>query len=115
MEDLNGTYIWHYVDNESKIEGLDGETQCLVCMEVSRPKGSAWHLQLAYWYKKGDKLTIYETNGTPHRFDIDKDGFYVVNDMSDGKHGLIYRIFNVRYWTTIEQPGVNPDDVLTIV
>ena len=115
MDNLNGTFTWHYIDYGNKLEELNCGTQYLVCMETSAEKGSAWHLELAYWYKAGDKLTIYEKDGTPHYFKFEKDGFYSVNEMSDGKSGLIFRLIDVRYWTEIMQPGVNPDDVLTIM
>ena len=115
MEELNGNYRWHYVNNENKIEGLEGDTQYLVCFESSDPKGSTWHMQLAYWFNKGDELTIRETNGTPHLFDISKDGFYTINEFSDGKRKMFFRIPGVRYWTTIQEPNVDPEDILTIL
>lgn len=115
MHELNGTYIWHYVDNEEKIEGLNGDKQYLICYERPTGNGSIWHMQLAYWFKEGDTLTIMEKNGTPHRFDIKKDGFYIINDLNDGKGGLFFRALGVRYWTEINKPEINPEEVLTIV
>ena len=115
MQDLNGTHIWHYVNNEEKIEGTEGNVQYLVCVEQATDAGSTWHMQLAYWFSKGDKFTIVDTDGMPHRFDIVIDGFYTVNEFSDGKSRLFFRIPGVRYWTNIMQPGVSPEEVLTIL
>ena len=115
MENLNGTYSWHYVDNEEKAEGLEGNTQYLVCFECPTDKGSVWHMQLAYWFKKGEEVMIKESDGTPHHFVVDKDGFYIINDLSDGKSKLFFRALFVRYWTEIKQPEVDPDSVLTIL
>lgn len=53
-----------------------------------------------------------DSKGKPHQFDIKEDGFYVVDDF---KARGLYQILGVRYWTTIMEPEVSPDDVLTIV
>lgn len=112
MQELNGTYIWHYVDNENKIKGVCGGAQYLVCAENSTEKGSIWNMQLAFWFCKGDELLIRESNGTPHRFNIDNDGFYVVDDI---KGKVFYRVLGVRFWTELMKPEVDPEDILTIL
>ena len=112
MKDLNGNYIWHYVNNENKIEGIKGGAPYLVCVENINEKGPVWKMQLAYWFEKGDSLSIMDSKGKPHQFDIKEAGFYVVDDF---KARGLYQILGVRYWTTIMEPEVSPDDVLTIV
>lgn len=112
MQELNGTYSWHYVNNENKAEGLNAGTQYLVCAENTGKKGATWYMQLAYWFEKGDELTIWESNGQAHSFRADSDGFYMVDDL---KGKVFYQILGVRYWATIMKPEISPDDVLTIV
>lgn len=54
MQNLNGTYIWHYVSNENKIEGIEAGVPHLVCVEITNEKVPAWKMGLAYWFNKGD-------------------------------------------------------------
>ena len=115
MKDLNGNFVWHYVNNENKVKGVYGDIKYLVCFEEMTDRGSIWHMQFAYWFTQGDTFTIVDSNGTHHKFDISKDGFYAVNEFSDGKGRMFFRIPGVRYWTSIQEPEVNPDDVLTIL
>ena len=115
MQNLSGTYIWHYVSNEDKIEGPIGNTQYLVCSEQPTASGSVWQMQLTRWYCKGDEVMVRDTNGKPHHFKVEKDGFHMANELSDGKGRLFGRINGVRYWTEIELPNVDPDDILSIV
>ncbi len=112
MNDLNGTYAWHYVNNENKIQSIEAGAPYLVCVENINEKGPAWKMKLAYWFEKGDSLSIMDSQGAPHKFDIKEDGFYMVDDF---KAKGVYQILGVRYWTTITEPEVNPEDVLTIV
>lgn len=72
-------------------------------------------MQLAYWFKKAEAVMIKEPDGTPHHFVVDKDGFYIINDLSDGKSKLFFRALFVRCWTEIKQPEMDPDNVLTIL
>lgn len=112
MQSFNGTYTWHYINNENKIEGIKEGSQYLICIENTNGKKAIWKMQLAYWFNKGDELTIRGHDGESHYFCISSDGFYVVDDFK-GKR--IYQLFGVRYWTTIMQPEVSPDEVLTIL
>ena len=112
MHDLNGNYTWHYVDNENKIEGIEAGAPHLVCVENINEKGPAWKMGLAYWFEKGDSLSIIDSKGAPHQFDIKEEGFYVVDDF---KATGLYQLLGVRYWTTIAEPEVNPEEILTIL
>lgn len=112
MHDLTGNYTWHYVNNENKIEGLEAGASYLVCVENINEKGPVWKMQLAYWFQKGDSLSIMDSKGAPHQFLIKEEGFYVVDDF---KARGLYQLVGVRYWTTIMQPEINPEDVLTIL
>lgn len=112
MQNLNGTYTWHYINNEDKIEGVYGGVQYLVCVEGTNGKASTWQMQLTYWHEKGDHLVVRDSDGAPHDFEIKKSGFYVVDEIK-GKR--IYRVLGVRYWADIMEPEVDPDDVLTIL
>ena len=115
MKRLTGSYVWHYVDNENKIEGVEENNQYLVCFEFSTNTGTCWKMKLAYWFEKGARISIEESDGTPHEFVIDKDGFYILDDLGGSKAPRCFCLRGVRYWTSIPVPGVNPDDVLTIV
>lgn len=114
MQQLSGTYTWHYVDNENKIKGPAGDCQYLVCSEQSTENGSVWHMDLCRWFVKGDEIKIFEPNGKPHYFKVSKDGFYVFTEVG-ADAPKVYRVLGVRYWTEIELPNVSPDDVLSIV
>lgn len=114
MKNMIGGYEWHYINNEEKFEGLEGNNRYIVCVEKTTPKGSVWHMSMVYWYEEGDELTIYEDNGTPHYFKIDKAGFYIVNEAGKNKCNSLYRLCGVRYWTEIKLPETDPEDILTI-
>ena len=114
MQKLTGTYMWHYVNNEEKIEGPEEDHHYLVCFERPTKSGSVWEMKLALWYEKGARIKFRDSKGKSHKYDIEKDGFYLVNDF-DPKEMHFYRLLGVRYWTDIPEPGVNPDDVLSIV
>ena len=114
MQRLTGTYMWHYVNNEEKIKGPEENHQYLVCFELSTKTGSIWEMKLALWYEKGASITFMDSKGELHKFNIERDGFYIVNDF-DEKTMSFYRLLGVRYWTAIPEPGVNPDDILSIV
>ena len=114
MQDFSGMYMWHYVSNENKIKGPKENRQYLVCYESSTREGSVWKMLLAIWYEKGARINLMDSKGASHKFDIKEDGFYIVNEF-DAQGGLFFRIPSVRYWTAIPEPGVNPDDVLTVV
>ena len=115
MQKLSGMYIWHYVSTEDKIAGPVGNAQYLVCYEEPTDKGSVWRMQLTRWFCKGDEVTFRDTNGKPHNFKVKKDGFHIANELSNGKAPLFARLNGVRYWTEIELPNVDPDDILSIV
>lgn len=114
MQNLTGMYRWHYVNNGEKIEGPVEDHEYLVCFERSTKSGSVWVMKLAIWYEKGAKINFWDSKGEPHRFRIEKDGFYLVSDI-DVKEVGVYRLLGIRYWTEIQEPGVNPNDILSIV
>ena len=114
MQQLTGSYMWHYVNNEEKIKGPKEDHEYLVCFERSTKSGSVWVMKLAFWFEKGAKITLMDSKGKPNKLGIDKDGFYLINDF-DAKGIHFYMLNGVRYWTEIPEPGVNPDDVLSIV
>ena len=114
MKTLNGMYIWHHVDNVNRIEGPVEGREYLVCIESLNPERSPWKMILAVWFNVGAEVNICESDGTPHHFKVDKDGFYIIDDFSDRKNPHIFRIRDVCYWTEISVPGTSPDEVLTI-
>ena len=111
MQNLTGSYVWHHVNNENRIDGVEENHQYLVCFEVEEETGSVWKMKLAYWYNEGAKITIRESDGTPHKFSADKEGFYIFDDITP----RCFRLRDVRYWTAITEPDVKTEDVLTIV
>ncbi len=115
MQKLTGSYIWHYVSDESKIEGIEEKHEYLVCLELEEEKGPAWKMKLAFWFEKGAKITIYESDGTPHDFKIKENGFYILDDIGTNEGPRCFRLHGVRYWTEIPEPGVKPEDILTVI
>lgn len=115
MQKLTGSYVWHYVNNENKIEGPEENHEYLVCFESAEETGSVWKMKLAYWYEKGAIIRITEADGTPHEFKTVKDGFYIFDDLGGSTAPRFFRLREVRYWTFIHEAGVNPDDILTVV
>ena len=115
MQKLTGSYIWHYVSNDDRIEGIKEGFEYLVCFEVEEEKGSVWKMKLAHWFEKEARIKVKESDGTPHDFVTDKDGFYILDDLGGSKGPRCFRLHNVRYWTAISEPKVNPEDILTIV
>ena len=111
MQDLTGSYTWNYINNENRIVGPVENHQYLVCFEFSTETGSVWKMKLAFWYEKGAKITICESDGTPHEYKIDRNGFYILDDITS----RCYRLRDVRYWTAVTEPNVNPEDILTII
>ena len=107
---LSGSYIWHYVSDIDKIEGVEEHQPYIVCFEGSGVDSSTWHIEVARWYSKDAELRLFDGDNEPHCFKIDQNGFYLMNF----KGTSIYRIRNVKYWTKIGLPDVNPDDILTI-
>lgn len=115
MTNFHGTFTWHYINSGDNIVGPVENHQYLICVENSASTDGEWHLVVAYWYKEDCELTLRETNGTAHIHTIDKTGFYIVNDTGADRFEKIYMVNNVRYWTEIELPDINPNDILTIV
>ena len=115
MNELYGAYVWNYVGNEDKVEGISGNHSYIVCVENPTPNGAIWRLHMTKWFFKGDELKVMDPAGNPHYFKIDKDGFYVVNESDNRNSVRVYRIKGVRYWAEIKAPGINPDEILTIV
>ena len=114
MQQLTGSYMWHYVSDGSKIEGVKESREYLVCFEVEEKSGPVWKMKLVHWFEKGATISICESNGKPHDFRVKNDGFYIIDDL-DGTAPRCFKLRSVRYWTEIQEPGVNPDDTLTIV
>lgn len=115
MQKLTGSYVWHYVSDESKIEGVKEGQQYLVCFEVEEESGPVWKMKLVYWFEKGAKLTLCDSDGEPHNFKIAEDGFYIIDDIGGSTGPRCFKLRGVRYWTEIPEPGVKPDDTLTVV
>jgi hypothetical protein len=107
---LSGSYIWHYVSDIDKIEGVKEDQPYVVCFEGNGTDSSIWHIEVARWYEKDSEITLIDGNNDHHYFKIEQNGFYLMNY----KGTSIYRIRNVKYWTKIDLPDVNPDDILTI-
>ena len=98
--------------SKAGVEGIEAGAPHLVCVEITNEKGPAWKMGLAYWFNKGDELSIMDSKGAPHEFTIKEEGFYVVDDF---KARGLYQLLGVRYWTTIAEPEVSPDEILTIL
>ena len=115
MQNLTGSYVWHYVSDESRIVGIKENREYLVCFEVEEESGPVWKMKLVHWYEKGAKITLCDSDGTPHNFRIGADGFYIIDDIGDSKGPRCFKLHGVRYWTEIPEPRVKPDDTLTVV
>lgn len=115
MEDLFGSYVWHYFGNGNKVEGLEENHRYLVCVENAGPKHSEWLMMTANWYNEGAELTLREPNGTAHYHRIKNSGFYVINDAGKDRFSSIFRLHGVSYWTDIKLPETDPEDILTIL
>ena len=111
MKKLYGAYVWNYVGNEDKVEGVKENHKYIVCVEKPVPSGSEWHMVMTMWFEKGADLDIMDSDGTRHHFSINRDGFYIIDEASI----RVYRISGVRYWTEIKVPEVSTDEVLSIV
>lgn len=112
MQELTGSYVWHYVSNENSIVGVEEHHQYLVCFEFEESTGPVWKMKLAYWYNKGAKLKLEGNDGETHKFGIEQDGFYILDDINAAPR--CFKLRNVRYWTYIPVPNVNTDDILTV-
>ena len=115
MQNLTGSYVWHYVSDESRIVGVKENREYLVCFEVEEKSGPVWKMKLVHWFEKGAMISICESDGTPHDFRIKEDGFYILDDLGGGTAPRCFKLHGVRYWTEIPEPGVKPDDTLTVV
>ena len=114
MKNTNGSYVWHYIDNDDKVEGLKENHRYLVCVENSTEEKSEWIMITAYWYIKGAELRLWDPEGNPHNHMIKHTGFYVVQDVGRDRFDFIYQLHGVRYWTDIKLPDTNPEETLTI-
>ncbi len=115
MQKLAGSYVWHYVSDGNKIKGVKENREYLVCFEVMEKSGPVWKMKLVNWYEKGARISISEADGTPHDFKISEDGFYIIDDIGGSEGPRCFKLRGVRYWTEIQEPGVNPDDTLTVI
>lgn len=115
MQNLTGSYVWHYVSDEHKIVGVKESREYLVCFEVEEKSGPVWKMKLVHWFEKGAMISICESDGTPHDFRIKEDGFYILDDLGVDTAPRCFKLRGVRYWTEIPEPGVKPDDTLTVV
>lgn len=111
MQKLFGSYVWHYVCNDDKIEGVEENHTYIVCVEQPASSGSEWHMVMTKWFEKGAGLNIMGSDGIRHKFLVNRDGFYIIDEVSN----RVFRISGVRYWTEIKVPEVSTDVVLTIV
>lgn len=105
------TYIWHPIDD---LTGVQEDRDYILCIENGHGPNASWHMMFAKYYEKGSEVVLREANGSPHHFTIQKTGFYIINDAGKDKFTHIYLVHNITYWTEIEMPSTNPDDVLTI-
>ena len=104
-----GTYRWIAIDDILEKKPEENDT-CVICMEC--PNEPDWHLQLAHWYFKGAKLNIVDNLGKDHTFNIDRDGFYLIDETSSTPR--VFMAHGVKYWTVLQKPDIKPDDILTI-
>lgn len=109
--DLTGTYTWHFVSDINKIEGIEEGIPYLVCFEEPDAEKASWHMVIARWFLEDTEISLTDKEGSPHIFKVDSRGFYIISEF--GK-ATVYRLKDVKYWTKIELPKVNPDDILTI-
>lgn len=105
-----GSYVWHYIPNKDKVEGVEENHTYIVCVEQPASSGSEWHMVMTKWFGKGAKLDIQDSDGTWHNFSVNRDGFYIIDEVSI----RVFRISGVRYWTEIKLPATNPEEILTI-
>lgn len=102
-------FNWIAIDDILEPKPQEHEV-CVVCMEV--PGETDWHLQLAHWYFKGATLDCKDVKGKGHRFDIKKDGFYLIQETSN--EPKVFFAHGVKFWTVLPKPSAKPDDILTI-
>lgn len=115
MQKLTGSYVWHYVSDGNKIEGVEEGCQYLACFESEGKSSPIWKMRLVYWFEKGAMVKMCDPDGTPHKFTIAADGFYILDDIGNSEGPRCFKLREVRYWTAIQEPGVKPDDTLTVV
>ena len=106
-----GNYVWHYISNGCKVEGVEENHTYIVCVEQPASSGSEWHMVMTKWFRQGAGLDIMDSDGTRHHFSVNRDGFYIIDEASI----RVFRISGVRYWTEIKLPAINPEEVLTIL
>lgn len=67
MNNLYGAYVWNYVGNEDKVEGISGDHSYIVCVENPTPNGAIWRLHMTKWFFKGDELKDKIKSHTQHQ------------------------------------------------
>ena len=105
--------FWWEVDDISKAN-LFPNRPYLACLEVYNNGQSEWHMILAYWYNKGDVVTLREKDNTPHYYNIEENGLYIINDTGDNHYNSIYRVNNPSYIASVLPPRFSPDESLLI-
>lgn len=102
-------FTWYEIGDILAPKPNENDT-CIVCMDC--PNESDWHLQIAHWYCKGAKLDIEDSKGKNHKFNINRDGFYIIQETTSVPK--VFFAHGVKYWTVLPLPKIKPDDILTI-
>lgn len=106
------------IDNFDDIKELklDPNSQYLCLMECFDGAKMSWRAVVAYFYEKGDVLTLHDNDNGVHRYDIPENGFYYVTQLPGG-HGDdagCMKLNKVRYYKKIDYPDTEPDSFLEI-
>ena len=107
---------WVYVKDFEDLEKLDIDTkpQYLCLMEMWNGSDYEWRALTAFFCKKGDVIMSMEDDNTPHKFSINKTGFYLLNHAGADMYEHIYRLNEVRWYKVITYPQKKPSEILTI-
>lgn len=101
--------------NDIKELKLEPNIQYLCLMECYDGVKMVWKAIIAYFFKKGDELTLYDKENIPHKFDISETGFYYVHQIHDEKiANRVVKLNEVRYYAKIEYPNTDPDSFMQI-
>ena len=104
-------YEWIDISEKTPVESNHAY---LVCLETGHHDVFEWRLAIAHWYEEGDKVAIYESDGTKHEFVLKRTGFYQINECNPKNGHVLYLIHGIKYWTDIQLPENKPEDTLTI-
>ena len=106
------------IDNFDDIKELklDPNSQYLCLMECFDGAKMAWRAVTAYFYEKGDVLTLHDNDNRVHRFDIPENGFYYISQLPGRMESAVecIKLNEVRYYKKIEYPDREPDTFIQI-